>query len=172
MRDLWVNGGNFAMNPPAQLLDESSQWIPSTVGPVANTIESLRPACEGNRHKRRNGPDSNDTNKTRGVKRKRQGKDGTIPPERVPPARSARHLALVPEFGNTRQRSMFQPRNLYPAQPRPNRVANLTATSNDLLYSPRYYRPPPTGSQPSLPRPLNTSTQRGNAMGKSSLFHL
>ena len=172
MRNSWVDDGKLALNPPARLLDQSSQWIPSTVGPLANTIKFPRPACEADRDNRRNGPDSNDTNETRGAKRKRQEIDGTISLEIVPPARSARHLALVPEFENTRQRSMFQPRKLYPPFPRTCRVANLTATRHDLLSSPRCHRPHPTKSQLPLPRPLNTSTQRGNTVGKSSLFHL
>lgn len=170
MGNYWVDDDKLTLNPPARLLDESGQWIPSTMGPVANTIEFLRPACEADRDSRCDGSDSNDTGKTRGAKRKRQKVAGKISLEIVTRALSARNLAPVAEFENTRQRGMFQPRKLHPPFPRFRRVVNVIATRHDVLSSPRYHRPPPTGSQLPLPKPLNTSTQRGNSVGKSSSF--
>lgn len=42
----WDDDDKITLNPPARLLDQSGQWIPLTMGPVANTLAFLRPACE------------------------------------------------------------------------------------------------------------------------------
>ena len=42
----WDDDGKITLNPPARLLDQGGQWIPLTMGPVANTLAFLRRACE------------------------------------------------------------------------------------------------------------------------------
>ena len=142
----WDDDGKITLNPPARLLDQSGQWIPSTMGPVANTLAFLRAACEAD------------------------GEVATIPLQIVTHGRPRQHLASAPESENRRQRGMTQQRELHTLSPRPRRVADagkLTATTHDVVTSSRPHQPPL--SLP-FPSPVNISTQRRNNVGKSSSF--
>lgn len=113
----WVDDGKVTLNlpvtlnPPARLLDESGQWIPSTMGPVANRLAYLGPACEAGRE------------------------EATIPLQISTPRRPLQNLAYLPESEDTRQRGMSRLRRLRESQlrsPTPLNTAPGTQRGNTV----------------------------------------